>query len=366
MRRLLCVLLFFCSTIACYATSIIFPAFGRPVVRDEKIYTHHVVGHEVICFDISSKSIKWRTKLKSDQMIHGLWMGLSNEILVYHWGSKYSVLYVLDTNTGQIKEKHLLKGRILDVTENGQVLYEDRQKISKIYCYLYTKKKDIWAFNPQTPEAIISSWLCGEYFFIFVSPTGPDCDEIICLKASDGSLIWREKVPVKQFSIHGSVKEGGNYLLCVSDNVIRLLDKNSGKILKRYNSSVDLNGADFWGDGRIVMCLGGVTLDPIRTIRIIDTAAFKVLSEFQVKKVEVARVDVVGDILLLGSLYREMGVDLSKKKIVWNSYQRHQRIHNGLIYYGEPGGDNAKSSRILGVCEPATGKTQSLYSEPVK
>jgi hypothetical protein len=386
MPRALWILLLLYSGIPCYGTSIAYPAFDTPVIQNGRIYAHHLWGHRVLCFDLSTKSVLWHTQL--DQPIHKIWIASPNEIVLDHWGSQRSILYTLDKNNGKVTGQHNLPGRILGVTEKGTVFHVHNEEDARIRCYSYNKKKELWTFNPEVPNSNISSALCGDYLFIFASPRSivtssrfgkeettsikKGSNEIICLKASDASVLWREKVPLSKagFGVSGSAKESRKHLLCVSDNAIRLLDKASGKKLKQYRRRVDIDGADFWGDDRIVICFGGTDAameDGVRTIRVIDTNDFSVLSEFHVKKREVASATVVGNILLLGSLYREMGIYLLKKEIAWTAYQRHQRIYNGLIYYGGHIQETDKKLlRVFGVCDPATGKGEILYSEPVK
>ena len=166
------------------------------------------------------------------------------------------------------------------------------------------------------------------------------------------------------FGVVGQVIEGDKHLLCVTDNAIRVLDKATGNELRRYESSLDIDGADYWGSLRIAICLGGVGKGS-RTIQVIDSADFRVLSEFKISKAEVAYVEVVGDVLLLGALYRNMGVDLLKEEVIWEVGQWHKRIHDNLIYYGKHhyDEDTKKGYRVLGVCDPVTGEQEILYSE---
>ncbi len=77
MRKFICILLTLYAAGACYATSSTSPrvinslvhevevggGFGPPLIHDGKIYTYTLAGHELICFDISTKSIKWRSAL---------------------------------------------------------------------------------------------------------------------------------------------------------------------------------------------------------------------------------------------------------------------------------------------------------------
>jgi hypothetical protein len=151
----------------------------------------------------------------------------------------------------------------------------------------------------------------------------------------------------------------------VTDNALRIIEKNSGKVVKRWESKEkDIIGADFWKQDYIVVCLREIGSRE-RIVRVLNIKDFSVYSEFIINAVEVDSVKVVGDTLILESVYPNSGVDLSAGKIIWETRQWHYNVNDGEIFFGQYDEKYGIPFRILGKCDPATGNRKILYSEMV-
>jgi hypothetical protein len=186
---------------------------------------------------------------------------------------------------------------------------------------------------------------------------------IACLSATKGASLWKESVPLsnKGFGVHLQISAGKKWLLCTTDNALRLVDNTSGKVMRWWRSDEDVDGADFWGEELIAVCLGGIGAET-RTIQILNISDFKLVSRFEVDAREVSATQVIGDVIILHSLYRNIGVDLRSQKLVWRKGQRHSTVKDGLLYFGE----HVPNKRVLGVCDPKTGDDTVIYSETLK
>ena len=152
-------------------------------------------------------------------------------------------------------------------------------------------------------------------------------------------------------------------LLCSTDRFIQLVEADTGRRARRYDSETDIDGAAFWGGERIVLCLGGIRASQ-RTARILSVRDFTVISEFQFAALEVSSVGTAGDILLIHSLYRSIGIDLVQQTKLWEAFQRWETVSDGQIFFGaceREAGEPTK--RIFGKCDLRSGKTTTLYAE---
>jgi hypothetical protein len=154
--------------------------------------------------------------------------------------------------------------------------------------------------------------------------------------------------------------------------------------VKEYKSEVDICDIDWWGSSRLVVCTGNIggSLDFARldgsksrsdglsdqkTIQILNVDDLKPESDFPLKALEASSACVVGDVLIIGSLYRNYGLDLIHKRELWQDFQIHATVHDGLLYYGAyERGENQQGGRVFGVRDPRTGKTTVLYREQVE
>ncbi|MFC1739723.1 hypothetical protein ACFL1G_11865 [Planctomycetota bacterium] len=381
MRKLLYILLILSLSRPCYSFDFA-PEFGMPVIRNNKVYTHYGShSDEIICIDEASKSVEWRYKL--DQAINSIYPGKDNEIIVSLKGKKVVTgfgwlgpeidfqpqstnVYIFDTDSKGIKERHNVRGTIFGVTKDGQGIYYTY--IYGVSLYSRKDKKDLWDVDVNTPNFDKTPFICGEYVFVRAKPRYTtrkryELYELICIKTSDPSVVWREEVKGRSsFRSSFDLKDGTKYILCTTDHAVRLLDKASGEELKRYESSVaDFHGADFWGDDRIILSIGGEY--PVeRTIRILDTESFEIISEFEIGETARGPIKVFGDISLLGG----NGIDLVKKEIIWTSNNKaniiFMEIHNGLVYCVKKYSYNKDIHNTISVVNPTTGHEQTLYS----
>jgi len=222
--------------------------------------------------------------------------------------------------------------------------------------------------------------VCGKYIIVFVRPSSITFStikskeitiidgqyKVLCLRTRDGSIVWQEEQKWDDTGYnYGNVKVGAKLILCSTSDAVRLIDKDSGQLLRKYESDIEIDGADFWdGDNKIVICLGKFAVGRSRSIRVIDSNNFEVICEY-ISHGEIAQINVIGDIAVLGALYRNVGLDLRTGTKIWTCGQRHHTFHNGLIYYGEHYYDQADDNeyRALGVVKPDTGKKEILYLE---
>lgn len=368
-KLLLCALLLALGgSEACLATSIIFPAFSAPIVSRNRAYFYCTPGKVVFCFDLKKNELAWRRDL--GRVVDEVLLSPDGDVLAL---SGHHVL-VLSPQTGKTLREQTIPGWRVKIDAQGRmIVYE-----TLIQCIDYATGKKLW--DSRLPdESNVEFKIAGEFLFVLLTPRQivfehnvPRIDkgrsELLAMKMTDGTLAWREAVPLSHSGYGASleIRPAGDWLACATDTVIRLIESRSGIIRKRYEAETDIKGVDWWGTDRLVLCLGNIGSHQKR-IRIITAEDFKTLSEFGIEAREAAGADIVGDVLLVGSLYRNYGIDLIQKKAIWTAFQRSRAVVDGRIYYGAAAesGDR-RFERLFGICEPTTGKTTVLYREPVE
>lgn len=365
--RTLIVLLSVCSV--CMATSIIFPAFDTPLVSEDAIFAHYTYGQKLLCLDKKTGAIRWQVTTEAPiQSIFGV---DSNRIITVHSGK----VSLLDAQRGNLIKTLDLHGFFFGRPVNGNIFSHTSDGV--IVCQEFDTGKRVWQNQYKEPDSNILPLLVNDLAFLSFSPrrmthhwgvkskliTMEGTNMIACLSAKDGAVVWKEAVPLskKGFGVHLQVVPGQKWLLCITDNAVRLLDRKTGTVLYQWHSEKDVDGADFWGDERIVICLGGIGATT-RSIQIMNIPDFTLTDEFTAEAREVATVEVVGDVMILKSLYRTIAVDLGAKTVIWQKGQRHFIVQDGLLYYGE----HCDNQRMLGICDPKTGEDTAVYSEKVK
>ena len=375
-RSILCLLTLAALAIPCAAESIEFPAFGVPIVTDKLIITCcPYFGHTpVLAIDRQTNKVLWRVELP--QSVFNVTQVDADRFLAVGKGT----LYLLDF-AGRILQSQDLPGTLVGGPQDGKVWccsYETH----RIFCIAFMGDKVFWELDPNVEGSNAWPTLVGDLILLSVSPatislnissegertTFTGANRVVCLRASDGQQIWSEDVPLDEHSYGVSLRvaSGKDAILCSTDSELLVLDPKSGAIKQRYQAGEGINGVDFWGKDRLAMCLGGLSATT-RTIRVLSLSDRRILDEFQVERQEVASLTTVGDVAVLGSVYRDVGVDLQARRIAWDRFQLHWDEHDGLIYYGAPNDQRESHQwRILGVLDPKTGKDTELYREAVK
>lgn len=358
----------------------IYPAFDAPLVQGNNFFANYLYGNDLICFDMSIQSVRWRTKLSKP--IFKIWRGKTNEIIVVHGENISSV----NSCNGQIYFTKRV-GRfafgvneVFGINEKDYLYYQI--KTNDIICASYRTGIELWRYRADLSDSFMTPSLLEKFVFLCINPSrlsiglNPTESERIpkkgfnkltCLSTSNGAQLWEEKLLLSKvgFGSQLHLSSGPQYYLCVTENVLRLIEKNSGKVVKQWESQgEDIDGADFWKQDYVVVCLGGIGSRD-RTIRVLNINDFSVYSEFRINAMEVASVKVVGDTLILESLYRNSGVDLLSGKKTWETRQWHYNVNDGEIFFGEYDVKYGIPLRILGKCDPTTGNRKILYSEMV-
>lgn len=354
-----------------------FSAFDAPIVQEHNLFANYLYGNDLICLDMCTHSVRWRTKLP--QPIYKIWSGVTNEIIVAHRQGISSV----NNSNGQILFTMDVDGygfwTVFGFNENGYIYYQVNRH--EIACKSYKEDKEIWRFRPDMLGSYyIRPSLSEDFVFLCINPTTislrsnapykerfatKGLNKLICISSSDGSKIWEEALPFSKAGFGSSLhlSSGLQYNLCVTENAIRLIEKNSGEVIKRWESmEEDIDGADFWKQDYIVLCIGGIGSRE-RTIRVLNIKDFSIYSEFRINAIEVESVKVVGDTLILESLYRNSGVDLLDGKKKWETGQQHYTVKEGDIFFGQHDDHYGIPFRIVGRCDPTTGSRKVLYSE---
>ena len=353
----------------CMATSIVFPAFGTPLVTDDAIFAHHTYGERLVCLDRKSGAVRWQ--IKATAPIRSVCCVDSNRIAAVHADK----LSMIDTSRGTNLKTHDIAGVLFGRSTDGNIL--SLTSNHTVVCSDHDTGRRIWKHQCREQNSnVMAKIVADDLIFLAFSPrsitrlwdkrewvTMKGTNLVACLSAKAGTPLWREPVALstKGFGVHLQISAGQKWLLCTTDNALRLLDRKSGKVLSRWRSEEDMDGADFWDDDLIAVCFGGIGANT-RTIRILNAPDFTRIAEFAVDAIEVASVQVVGDVMVLHSLYRNIGVDLRSQKVIWRKGQRHYTVKNGLLYFGE----HADKKRVLGVCDPKTGRDTVIYSEIVE
>jgi outer membrane protein assembly factor BamB len=355
---------------ACIATSIVFPAFSAPIIHHGRAYFSHMVGKRVICFDLKARAIVWHRDL--DFLVYTVFLSPSGGIVAL--GDKRAE--VLDSLKGATISSSTDPRWRSAIDSRGRMFLVSG---SLVRCVDWESGRQSWEFDTKY-EYGPSVQVADGIVFALLSPRALSMSsgqpmritdgksEVFALRAENGALLWKEQLPLNHsgFASQLHVKPGKREVACATSNVLRFLDPATGKIVRQYKTDSDICDVDWWGDSRLVLCLGNIGTEQ-KTIRVIGTDDLRTKSEFSIEATEAAQTEIVGDVLLVGSLYRNRGIDLREKRQVWESFQRHQTVHEGLIYYGEPSGDQDKGSlRVFGTCDPKTGRTTVLYQESVE
>jgi outer membrane protein assembly factor BamB len=351
------------------ATSIVFPAFDAPLVADDVILAHHTSGERLICLDRKTGAVRWQ--IKATAPIWSTYRVDSNRIAAVH-ADKVSMI---ETSRGTSLKTEDIAGVFFGRSTDGYILSKTRN--DAVVCSDLDTGKRVWKRQCRERNSNVMPIIVDDFMFLAFSPrtismhsdgkskgvTMKGTNLVTCFSAKTGTPLWEEPVPLsrKGFGVHLQVAASQKWLLCTTDNALRLLDRKSGKILSRWRSEEDIDGADFWGDGLIAVCIGGIGAST-RTIRTLNASDLTLNAEFAVDAVEVASVKVVGDVMVLHSFYRNIGVDLRSQIVIWRKGQRHCTVQSGLLYFGE----HADNKRVLGVCDPKTGRDTVIYSETVE
>lgn len=363
--------LFTCAVCtACLATSIVFPAFDTPIVIGDLIVAHHTNGDRIIGLDKNMRSVRWTLAVKSN--VHQICAVDSNRIIAFHG----NIISVIDFQRGIVLKTFDSTGFVVGCSTRNDLLSHTNH--GTILCQSLETGRTLWTSQQyEDPKSNADAELIDDFIFLSISPrditsylegenahvTMTGANMIACLSAKDGHTLWKEKVPLSRagFGVTSHVASGQNGLLCATDDALRLIDKKSGDILRKWNLDRDLDGAEFWGSDRIVVCLGGIGATK-RIIQVRNLSNFDLISEFMVEANECSSIYVVGDVVILDSLYRIIGVDLNKGAVIWKKGQRQYKVHDGLLYYGE----KRENNRILGVLDPKTGNDTILYREKIE
>ena len=354
---------------ACMATSILFPAFNAPLITDNEIIAHHTYGKEIICLDKTSCIVRW--KIYAKDPIQSIFRVDSNMIAVIH----AETASIIDVSQGTTLKEMEIPGSMFGKSKDNHILSITIDDL--LTCSDLNTGKLIWKRPCRVDKSNLMPLIVDDLIFLSYSPstitTHSDSNGervsiegtnlIACHSAKDGTAFWREPVLLSNmgFAMLPQAVYSSQWILCTAGNTLRLIDRVSGGVLFQKHFEDDVDGADFWMTDRIAVCFGGIGANT-RTIRVLNANNFDIVFEFSVDAMEVANVDVVGHILILNSLYRNIGVDLRSQKIVWEKGQRHYTVQDGLLYFGE----SANNQRILGICNPTTGTDRVIYSEPVE
>ncbi len=357
-----------------------YPAFDAPLIQGNSLFANRLYGNDLICLDMPTRSIRWRTRLSGP--IIKIWGGNTNEIIVVHGENISSV----NRRNGQILfTKHVGKhlygvNEIFGVNEEEGFYYQI--KTNDVICSSYITDAEFWRYRVDLSGCYMTPSLCEKSVFLSIHPSttslkrnapyeerfvAKGLNKLVCISAADGGQIWEEMLPLSKAGYSSSVhlSSGSQYNLCLTENAIRFIEKSSGKVVKRWESrEEDIDGADFWKQGYLVVCFGGIG-STARIIRVLNIKDFSVYSEFKINAREVSSVKVIGDTLMLESLYRNIGVDLSAEKKIWETFQWHYNVKDGEIFFGQYDKKYEIPVRILGKCDPATGSRVILFSEMV-
>lgn len=349
----------------CRANSIVFPAFDRPLVLGDRVIAHHTYGDHMVCIGKKDGTVLWR--MKASTPIQRIYPTKSNHFLVVQ-NEKVSVI---DSGSGHVVAAQNIPGSFFGCSGDDRLFYHRRNGM--IRCRALDTGKEIWKFHCRERKSNIVPLLLDDFVFLSVSPRrivgasiSKGVNQLICLSSKDGAKIWKESLPLSKagFGVHSQVSSGPKWLLCTTDNVLRLLSKDSGKVLHQWNSEDDIDGAAFLSQDRVVVCLGGVGAKT-RVIRVLNIPNFKLRSQFRVRA-ERSSLRAVGDVLVLNSLYRSIGVNLVSERKIWEKGQRHYTVAEGMLYFGEHNNSQSDPLRVLGICDPKTGRDTVIYTEKVR
>lgn len=350
---LLSVLLF--SSHVC-GTSIVFPAFDNPLLFPKHIVLHHTYGKEVIGFNREGRTVSWRA-VTSSPIYESFSAGTNRFILIQK--DQFSMINVDD---GKVLFQGALHGYVTGFAD-GKLISRNG---SLTTCYSVDTGKVLWEY--RWPEDLSNLWprVCDQFVFLSVTPGGyhatlangqehvklKGTNAIVCLSLHDGKELWKEMLPPDK-SGRFSLSLGNDAILCSSERELFILDRKSARIIQRRKTEANIQSAVLWGENRfVVLTTGGEVV-------VYDRKNFTKISTSPVPIQTVGTVTLLGDILLLESLYRLHAFDLRNKASLWTKGQRHITLGIGSIYYGE----YEEGSRIFGRTDPATGTDEVLYSE---
>ena len=320
--------------------SIIFPAFDAPLVTDDAIFAYHTFGDQLVCLERNSGTVRWR--IKTTARIGSMFRVDANRIAAVHDDK----LSVIETSTGAIVNTVPIPGYVFGRSTDGNILTRTEQDV--IVCADVNTGARVWTHQGHQQDPQVRARIADDLIFLSSRRTirthpGGESESVtmelkhpvVCLSAKNGTPLWSEPVTVRDWWLGVRLRVASNekWALCTTDYALRLLERHSGRIVNRRRSEEMTHGADFWGDDRIAVCSGRLAADT-KIIRILNVPDLTLNAEFTVDAMVVTWVTVVGDVMILDSLYRSIGVDLESETVIWEKGQRHYTVHDGLLYYG--------------------------------
>lgn len=329
-------------------------------------------GKALLCLDMESRAVLWRLELPYP--ISDIWITKDNRLVVRQENS----VAVLASLTGKTLYTKPVPGPVFGMAADGAVYCKTKE--GDIVCILLDSGEERWRFNIRAPDSNIHLEYFEPFVFVLLRPrtivsrmdgqgnttSMEGLNKLICLSAGNGAVLWKEDLPLSKAAFAASIQVQGaaKWILCATDKQVRLMNRQTGKVMRVFDSPEDINGVDFWGDKHIALCLGGFGAES-RTVQILDVNNFAVQSEFSVAVDEVAFTRVVGNVLILESLYHHVGVDMVSGKVIWKVGQIWWTLHQDNLIFGGHTGGGRDMQRVLGILDPKTGKMTLLHSEEV-
>lgn len=360
-----------CSCSPVITGSRVFPAFGKPVVQENYIFSYYTWGKVLLCLDMESSTVLWRAKLRHP--IFAIWATEDDHLVA----RQRSSIVILDSLTGKILCSKTVPGYVFGLTpdETAYCLTDD----DDIVCVRLDDGNQHWRYKTNARGSNVWPSHFQGFVFALVRPRSitttytegqaqttsiEGSNRLICLSARNGAELWKEGLPLSQAGSEPRIHicAASEYILCATDNRIRLLDRQTGEVMRVLDSPEDIDGAAFWNEHHIVLCLGGIG-KTTKTVRVLGANDFAVQSEFPVEAKAVSSAKVVANVLILGSLYQHVGVDLLSGKMIWKVGQLWGTVRQDNLIFGGHTGDGWNAQRVLGALDPKTGEMRLLHSE---
>lgn len=363
--------IFIASLIAsvCGATSIVFPAFSTPILKEGMLVSLSPDRKRLVALDTRG-SLKWERQLDNafsvaERPDGKLWVLSGNTAAILnladgslhsqftvpgigwlHYEEKADILFGAPAKADFREQTGLTvfeaaTGAVVCSAKQGETIaYAD----SDIIVIANGERK-----NVDQGYTYVRSWLEG-------------------FRRSSGKQVWRAELTGRPDPYH-SVAKVRNWLVFEDGTDWLLVDLTDGQS-RRYRIE---KGVDAFGpsglreeDGYLAFTTGQLNMKDFNrsehTISVVSIPDLKVISKRKVEVIEINHSEKCGEFLITDALYRTACFRQDGTK-VWEHFQMHRTSPiDGVIYFS----DFSEGRARIGSLEVATGKENILFSEAAK
>lgn len=362
------------------------PGFREPFVVGDCLVAVGPSGDQLYGFGKTTGNVLWKVRAPSPNIRFVCGTSEGNVRVVTPTEG-----ILIDARTGTVVDRRAVHcpagSHIMHLESDWRAWLVDHSRRRSVRSVDLTTRAVFWTWTELVGNCAMDADYCAGHVLVNLSPygsftatsrpTAEECTEkTICLRASDGSLIWEETREMS-YDLGGAASRKaavlGQRMLCPSHNAVRLLDTATGRRLARWETAVDeVIGAAFWSLDRVVVCIGEAPYISKENTEIhVAVLALPALNEVRAFRLNLAPnavVGVFGDTLVLHSMaHRTWGVDLTNGRLEWGPERmRDITVDKDRLFFSISRSippEHRAVDCMIGICEPITGTTHVLHRQ---